>query len=83
MLKTLNGYLDTGSLYGYAKQVNAGKSQSVYFYAYVTESEWAAYKNCKFMITSSFYPNPTVEPMSTQMALASTPVVSDSAIAGK
>ena len=82
-VKTWDAYLDTGSSGGIAKQVNARKNQSVYFYAYVSEEEWAKYKNCKFMITSSFYPNPTVEPISTQMAIAYTANVAESAIAGK
>ena len=84
-IKKWNAYIDTGSSYGtvLAKQVNPGKEQSLYFYSFVTEEEWAQYKGYTFMITNSFYPNPTVEPMSTQMALASTRIASQSSIAGK
>ena len=83
VLKVWETELDTGSIYGIAKQVNPGKAQSVYFYSFVEPEEWAAYNGCKFMITNSFYPNPTVEPMSTQMALTCTGYAKDSAIAGK
>jgi len=86
-MKKWDAYLDTGKndigYASYAKQVNARKKASVYFYAFVTDSEWAKYKNCRFMITASFYPNPTVEPMNTQMAIACTNSVKKSAIAGK
>lgn len=77
-------YADVDVQSGIAKQVNAKSKQSLYFYIYdFTEEEWAKYKGCKFMITSSFYPNPEVEPTSTQMAIAYTNKAADSAIAAK
>ena len=81
-LKTWHADVDTQG--GIAKQVNANSKQSLYFEIYdFTEAEWAKYKGCKFMITSSFYPNPEVEPTSTQMALGYTKKVSESSIAAK
>ena len=74
------GRLDTT---GVAKMVEAGKTQSLSFYAYVTPEEWAKYKGCKFMVSSSFYPNPEVEPISTQMAIAYTANYADASIAAK
>ncbi|MBQ6385719.1 MAG: hypothetical protein IJJ38_06095 [Lachnospiraceae bacterium] len=80
-VKSWEAYLDAGT--GIAKMVNPGKSQSLYFYSFVTAEEWARYKNCKFMIASSFYPNPEVEDISTQMAISYTKNVSESSIAVK
>ena len=74
------GRLDTTEV---AKMVEAGKTQSLYFYAYVTPEEWAKYKGCKFMVSSSFYPNPEVEPVSTQMAIAYTTNYADASVAAK
>lgn len=69
---------------GMAKQVNAKSKQYIDYYIYdFKEEDWAKYKGCKFMITSSFYPNPEVEPTSTQMAIAYTNKAADSAIAAK
>jgi adenine-specific DNA-methyltransferase len=47
------------------------------------DDEWEKYKNCKFMVTTSFYPNPEVEPLTTQMAIAYGRAVADSAVAAK
>ena len=67
-----------------AKKVNAGKKQSLYFTVYgVNEEEWEACKNCSFMISCSFYPNPEVEPLSTQMAFTCTKKASASSLAAK
>ena len=68
---------------GIAKMVAAGKTESLYFYAFVTEQEWELYKDCKFMVSSSFYPNPEVEPISTQMAIAYTTNYADASVAAK
>lgn len=82
--KLKSWYADVDLQGGMAKQVNAKSKQSLYFEIYgFTEEEWAKYKGCKFMITSSFYPNPEVEPTSTQMAIAYTKKAADSAIAAK
>ena len=75
--------LDTGSLSAIAKVVEAKKKQTIYIEATVTAEEWAKYKNCKFMVTTSFYPNPEVEPLTTQMAIAYGRAVADSAVAAK
>ena len=69
---------------GIAKQVNANKSQSLYFTVYgVPLEEWNKYKNCKFMLTSAFYPNPEVEGIDTQMAIACSKSITDSSVAAK
>ena len=68
---------------GYAKQINAKQEKSVYFYARMNEEEKEKYKDCKFMVTASFYPNPWVEPVSSQMAIACTNSIKDSAITGR
>ena len=83
VVKSFKAYLDPGTVSGIAKQVNPGKSQSIYIYADVSAEEWAAVKNCKFLVTSSFYPNPEVEPISTQMAVAYTKNAADSSVAAK
>lgn len=83
VVKTWPGHLYIAESYGYAKQVNPRKQQSVYFYCSMDEDEYEQYKNYKFMVTASFYPNPWVEPISTVMAVACTTNVAESAIAGK
>lgn len=80
VMKKWDGDLITS---GIAQEVKAGSKQTIDIYAYVTAEEYKMYKDCKFMITSSFYPNPYVEPLTTQMALAYTTNVKDSAIAAK
>ena len=82
-IKKWPGDLYIAEIGGYAKQVNPGKTSSLYFQVEIPLSEWNTYKNCKFMVTSSFYPNPYTEPMATQMAIACTTNIANSALAGK
>lgn len=83
ILKKWDGYLRaTGSNIG-AMQVNALKTQYLDFYAFISPSEWETYKNCIFMATNSFYPNPKVEPIKNVMAITTYNNGTASAIAGK
>ena len=66
-----------------AKVVQAGKSQSLYFDADISSEDWAKYKNSKFLFSCSFYPNPEVEPLTTQMAFTCSKSVKDSSLAAK
>lgn len=69
---------------GWAMEVNAGKIQSIYITSdTVTAAQYNSVKNCKFLVTASFYPNPYTEPISTALAVACTRTASESAIAGK
>ena len=82
-MKSWEADLDTGTFSGIAKLVEAKKSQSVYYYCFLDDDDWDKYKNCKFMMSISFYPNPEVEDISTQMALACTKSAADSSLAVK
>lgn len=81
VLKKWEADLEVGS--GIAKQVNANSKQTIEYYLDFTEEEWAKYKGCKFMLTSSFYPNPEKEPLSAQMAISYKNDIKESSIAAK
>ena len=81
VLKSWEGNLHLDG--GIAKQVNAGKSQILKYYAFITADEWAKYKNCKFMMSTAFYPNPEHEPLSHQMSIAYTTDIKESSVAVK
>ena len=81
VLKSWEGNLHLDG--GIAKLVNAGKSQILKYYAFITADEWAKYKNCKFMMSTAFYPNPEDEPLSHQMSISYTTDIKESAIAVK
>ena len=81
VMKSWEGNLHLGG--GIAKQVNPGKSQTLEYYAFVSEEEWAKYKNCKFMLSTAFYPNPDDEGINTQMAIAYTNDIKESSVAVK
>ena len=85
VVKTWNGDLiPAGGDMVYASVVNAGKSQSIYIQSTsMSAADYAKYKKYKFLVVSSFYPNPEVEPISTQMALSCTASAADSSIAAK
>ena len=69
---------------GIAMLVNAGKTQSIYISSdYVSASQYNSVRNCTFLVTAIFYPNPYTEPMNTALALACTTTATDCAIAGK
>lgn len=82
-MKSWPAYLYIAESYGYAKQINANQEASVYFYCRMSQEEREQYKNAKFLVTASFYPNPWVESISSQMAITCTNNIKESAIAGK
>jgi hypothetical protein len=63
--------------------IEAGKKQSLYFETKVSDEEWANCKNCKFMYSGIFYPNPEYEPMKNQMTITATKTLKDTSLAGR
>jgi hypothetical protein len=82
-LKSWSGYLYIAETYGYAKTIYPKQEASVYFYCRMSKEEREQYKNAKYMVTASFYPNPYVEPISTQTAITCTNNRKESAVVGK
>lgn len=78
--KKWEAHLDTT---GIAKLIKAGETKSLYYYSFMTPAEWKKYKKYDWKVSTSFYPNPEVESISTAMAIGYTKNVAQSSIAGK
>lgn len=77
-----DGNLIPAGANGVAVVVGAKKSQSIYIQSSVmSAAEYARIKGDQLLAACSFYPNPEVEPVSNQLALACTKKAKESAIA--
>lgn len=84
IVKSWPGNLVPAGAGGYAVVVNPWKTQSIYIQSpSMTSSEYSKYRGCRFIVACSFYPNPNVEPLTTQLAFACSGLKSESSVASK